>query len=193
MARRWLLVTISTARATSTLRVYVWRRLRSLGGLYLQQSVCLLPENKSTKSAVDRLLARVATEGGEGRRLRISIADADQERQLIEAFQAERADEYSEVCSRTPAFLEEIEMERKRGRATYNEVEESEADLERLQKWLKRIEARDYFDSPGRAEAVAAISEWEDAFAEFEREALAAEAPEAAAATEPTTSMRLRA
>ena len=45
-------------------------------------------------------------------------------------------------------FLAEIEMETGRGRATYAEVEESEADLERFEKWLTAIANRDYFDAP---------------------------------------------
>ena len=37
------MVSVSTADAAASLRVQVWRKLRSLGALYLQQSVCLLP------------------------------------------------------------------------------------------------------------------------------------------------------
>jgi hypothetical protein len=40
---RFLLVSASTAGAPAATRVRVWRKLRSLGALYLQQSVCLLP------------------------------------------------------------------------------------------------------------------------------------------------------
>ena len=38
----WLVVSVSTAGAAASLRLRVWRKLRSLGALYLQQSVCLL-------------------------------------------------------------------------------------------------------------------------------------------------------
>jgi hypothetical protein len=180
-AERWLLVIVSTAAASSTLRVHAWRKLRSLGGLYLQQSVCLLPERSETNRAVKRLLDRVWREGGEGRALTISITDPREERAVIEEFQWERADEYGEVVSRTPAFLEEIEMERARGRATYAEVEESEADLDRLRAWLSKIRARDYFGSPAAEEAEAAVERCAAALAKFEAEALAGEAPEQAA------------
>jgi hypothetical protein len=37
--------------------------------------------------------------------------------------------------------------------ATYAEVEESEADLERFEKWLAAITARDYFGAPAGAAA----------------------------------------
>jgi len=179
--RHWLLMIISTAGASSTLRVAVWRRLRSLGGLYLQQSVCLLPENPETRRAVTRLLDRVHREGGQGRALPITIADAAEEHRVIADFNHERADEYVEVVSRTPAFLEEIEYERGRGRATYAEVEESEADLTRLRTWMGRIRSRDYFGAPGADEAEAAVERCATELAAFEAEAFAAELPEHAA------------
>ena len=172
----WLLITISTG-PSSTLRVQVWRRLRSLGALYLQQSVCLLPERPEVVSAVARLIDRVNRDGGEGRVLRIGLLDADAERAIIEASQRERDDEYAAFVSRTPAFLDEISMERGQGRATYLEVEESAADLERLGKWLAKIRARDYFGAPEAMEAKAALARSATALAELEAEALAVQAP----------------
>lgn len=190
---RWLLVIVSTAGASSTLRVHAWRRLRSLGGLYLQQAVCLLPERPETTRAVHRLIDRVRREGGEGRVIRISIADQQDRDAIIAEFQHERADEYREVIARTPAFLSEIETERAKGRATYTEVEESDADLERLRTWLERIRARDYFGAPQAEEAQAAVERCSAALAQFEADALAAEAPEPAIPAQPATGRRLRA
>jgi hypothetical protein len=80
----------------------------------------------------------------------------------------------------------EIAYERKRQRATYAEVEESEADLERLHKWFARVRARDYFDAPGRAEAEQAIERCAAELAAFEAEALAAELREEGAPTATT-------
>ena len=55
MAESWLLLTVSTAGAPDSLRVQVWRRLRSLGALYLHQGVCLLPARPETARALGRL------------------------------------------------------------------------------------------------------------------------------------------
>ena len=173
---RWLLITVGTTGPSSSLRVAVWRKLRSLGALYVQQSVCLLPERPDTTSAIARLLDRVRREGGDARVLHIGLAPGD-EQAIIEAFHAERSDEYNEVCDRTPAFLEEIAKEQARGRATYAEVEESEADLDRLRTWLSKITARDYFDAPGRAEAEAEVERCAAALRDFENAALQSEAP----------------
>lgn len=186
---RWLLVTVTSA-GSSTLRVHAWRKLRSLGAVYLQNSVALLPERAETARAAARLLAHMRRSGGEGRVLAIAITDPAEERTLIDQFQAERTDEYAEIVSRVPAFLEEIVYERQRKRATYTEVEESQADLERLQTWAARVRARDYFDAPGRAEAAKAVERCASELASFEAEALAAELSSEAA---PSVSPRLRA
>jgi hypothetical protein len=176
MARDWLLITVSTPRGgTSTLRVYAWRKLRSLGAHYLQQSVCLLPATPTTTRAVARLVTRLRAEGGQGEMLRIHLTDAKQEAGVIDAMQRERTDEYREVVERTQQFHEELRLERRRGRATYTELEESDADLARHQKWLAAIRARDYFEAPGGEEAAAAVAACEEALAGFESEALSSE------------------
>jgi Protein ChrB, N-terminal len=182
-------VTVSTG-ASSTLRVHAWRKLRSLGALYLQSSVVVLPNRPETGRAVARLLGHLRRSGGDGRSMSIEITDPNEEQQVIDQLSAERSDEYREIVSCVPAFLDEIAYERKRQRATYAEVEESEADLERLRKWLARVRARDYFDAPGRAEAEQAIESCAAELAAFEDEAVAAELPEAHF---PAATTRLRA
>src|SRR6266540_2194052 len=93
----------------------------------------------------------------------------------------------------TPAFVEELATERARGRTTYAEVEESEADLERFRSWLSKIAARDYFGAPNAADAHAAVERCASELAAFEEEALAVEAPAAGATTpEPEPVRRLR-
>jgi hypothetical protein len=175
-SRDWLLITVSTpSGGSSTLRVYAWRKLRSLGAHYLQQSVCLLPATARTVRATNRLVGRLRPEGGQGDVLRIRLADQGQESALIGAFQRERSDEYREVVERTKQFHEELAYERGRGRVTYTELEESDADLVRHQKWLTAIKARDYFSAPGGEQAAAAVASCEQALAEFEATALAAE------------------
>jgi len=177
-SREWLLVAVSTG-GSSTLRGHAWRALRGLGAVYVQQSVCLLPALPEPLRVVQRLLDRLRREGGEGQLLRLQLTEPEAERGLIASFQSARDDEYAEFCSRVPAFVEEIEMERARGRATYAEVEESEADLERLRRWLGKIQARDYFGAPGRDLAAEALARCEALFREFESEALRADTGEA--------------
>ena len=186
MARDWLLISVSTpGGSSSTLRVYAWRNLRRLGAHYLQQSVCVLPTTTKTTRAATRLVTRLRAEGGQGRMFRIQLTDARQEAAIIDAIQREREDEYRELVESTQKFHEELQLERGRGRATYTELEESDADLARHKKWLAAIRARDYFDAPGGDEAAAAVASCEEALARFESEALAAELDESQSEARP--------
>lgn len=192
MPRAWLLITTSTAGASSTLRVWTWRRLRGLGAHYLQQSVCLLPATPETTSGVTRVLARLRDEGAHGEMLQIALTEPEQEAEVIEAFQRERSDEYREVVERTRGFHAELAQERARGRVTYTELEESDADLARHARWLGTIQARDYFDAPGGVEAVDAVSACRRALAGFEAEALRHESARAGGEAAPDGLPRLR-
>ena len=182
----WLIISASTAGAAGTLRVQVWRKLRSLGALYLQQSVCLLPGRDEVGRQVRRLTDRIEHQGGTARVLRMRFADPAEERSVIEEFNAARDAEYAEVLDRIPALRQELAQERARGRATYAEVEESEADLQRFRTWLAKIDARDYFAAAGGRAARAAVEEAAADLEAFEQAALHAEA------TEPTAELKPR-
>ena len=64
---RFVVVAVSTAGGPASLRVQVWRKLRSLGAVYVQQSVCLLPACRQVLRELRRLLAGVRTGGPHGR------------------------------------------------------------------------------------------------------------------------------
>jgi hypothetical protein len=108
--------------------------------------------------------------------MHIAFDDGDEEAQVVSELQAARDDEYGEVLERVPAFLNELRSERDRDRATYEEVEESEADLERFRAWLAKIDRRDYFGAPRRADAHAAVERCARALEAFESEAFARDA-----------------
>lgn len=182
---RFLLISVSTVGGPPSLRVQVWRKLRSLGALYLQQSVCLLPARDDVIRQVRRLVDRIRHQGGTVRVLRMRFADAAEERSLVEEFNAARDAEYAEVLERIPALRQELAHERARGRATYAEVEESEADLERFRSWLAKISARDYFAAPAGEAARAAVDDAAVDLAAFERAALHAEASDSPAERKP--------
>jgi hypothetical protein len=173
----WLLVSVSTAGAGAALRMQVWRKLRSMGALYLQQSVCLLPDRPEVAREVRRLLDRVHHQGGTGRLLHIALSLAAEQAQLAAEMNTARDGEYAEVLGRLPEFLAELDKERARGRTTYAEVEECEADLDRYRSWLAKIGARDYFAAPGGTAARAAVEAAAAELAAFEQAALTAVAP----------------
>jgi len=169
----WLLLSVTTGKEAS-LRVYVWRQLGKLGAVYLHQSVCLLPDLPQVRTHLRPVLARIHGQGGRARLISVRIS-GEEHHALVDEQQGDRDTEYGEVVERAPQFLDEIAMETARGRAIYAEVEESEADLERFEKWLAAIAERDYFHAPRGADARSAVQRCREALAAFEVAALAAD------------------
>jgi hypothetical protein len=179
MTESWLLLTVSTAGAPDSLRVQVWRRLRSLGALYLHQSVCLLPDRPETARALARLLDRIRHDGGSGRLLHAALTGPGEEAGVIAEFQQGRAGEYQELLDRLQELPRELAAERARGRLAYADVEESEADLARFQRWLAKIAVRDYFGCPLGRQARDAADRCAQDLADFEAEAFITDTPAA--------------
>ncbi|MFF7189816.1 Chromate resistance protein ChrB [Streptomyces sp. NPDC008222] len=175
MDTRWLVVSVTTAGAVSSLRMQVWRKLKGLGALYLQQSVCLLPDRHVVAAALDELRERVHTDGGRMRVVHVEIGDEHERGELAEEMTAAVDEEYAEVLERLPSFFAELEMESGRGRAVFAEVEESEADLERFRSWVAKIEARDYFVAPLGGQVRAELERAAAMLAAFESAALEGE------------------
>ncbi|MCT2592034.1 hypothetical protein LHJ74_19360 [Streptomyces sp. N2-109] len=149
----WLLVAVSTAGAAGSLRVHVWRKLRGLGAVYLQQSVCLLPDRPQVFGAVRQLVAKVNTDGGSARCLHMRIDDPVERDGLIGEFRQAVTTEYGEALEQLFTFRTEAAE----GRAAFAEAEESEADLARCEAQVAKIQARDYFDAPIGAEVRAEL------------------------------------
>lgn len=168
-------MSVTTAGAAPSLRMQVWRKLKGLGALYLQQSVCLLPDRPAVAAAVAELGERVRSDGGQMRVVHIEVVDAGERRELAGEMTAAIDREYAEVLERLPSLFGELEMETKRGRAIFAEVEESEADLERFRSWVAKIDARDYFGAPLGERARAELGRASDALAAFAAAALAGE------------------
>ena len=169
------MVAVSTAGGADSLRVTVWRRLRGLGALYLQQSVCLLPDRPEVARAVHRLAVQVRTGGGSVRVLHVRLPDSGEREHLVAEMCAAVEVEYREVLQRLPSFFDELEAETARGNFTFAEVEESEADLARFEAWLTKIAKRDYFDTPLAAQVRSELDRARGALRAFEAAAWAAE------------------
>jgi hypothetical protein len=187
----WLLVSVSTAGASASLRVTVWRKLKQLGALYLHQSICVLPARASTRRAISALTERVNQGGGKIRTLNIQITDPAHQASVRQELQAARDDEYNEVLQRFPSFFHELENETARGRTTFEELEESEADLTRFRAWLNKIEARDYFNAPLGDQARTQLARADHALAAFADLAIASH--DSTTTDQNTTTSRLRA
>ena len=168
-ADQWLLLIYRPPSTSSRARVAVWRELKRLGALYLQQAVCVLPDRPELRNAIDRVRERITEL--EGSSLFLTLKDVDEETGLhfVEGFRTNSAKDFAEIVEECETkFFKEIEFERFRENYTFEEAEEIRQDLEKLRRWLAKVEARDWFQAEGRDLAHERIAECERLLEHFE-------------------------
>jgi DNA-binding transcriptional regulator PaaX len=165
----WLLLIYRVPSDSSRARVAVWRDLKRLGGLYVQQAVCVLPDREDTRSGMERVRTRIDELGGSSIFLTLSDVDADARTQFVEGFRSQSAKEYAEIVEECDTkFVKEIEFERFRENYTFEEAEEIRQDLEKLRRWLDKVEARDWMGADGKELAHKKVDECEALLEAFE-------------------------
>jgi hypothetical protein len=164
---RWILVVYRAPTEPSTARVAAWRRLHRLGGLYVGPSVCLIPSGLAEPRALDEIADGVRSAGGSFDVLTVEAFAGETQALLADRFNSARDAEYAEVVERARALRAELEREGGVGKFTFAEVEENEADLAKLQRWLKKVGDRDLFGSAGRGPAEETVRQAADALQRF--------------------------
>src|SRR6266700_4796659 len=129
LQRSWVLVVYRAPKEPSTARVAAWRRLHRLGGLYVGPSVCLIPHGLTEPRVLDQIADGVRSAGGTFDALVVEAFAETAQALLVDRFNSARDAEYAEVVERAQALLAELEREGGRGKLTFAEVEENEADL----------------------------------------------------------------
>jgi Protein ChrB, N-terminal len=158
VTREWELLIYRLPAQPSRVRVAVWRELRRLGALPLQQGVVALPATEALRERLDEIERRIRDEGGSSYRFALPAVDDEQGARLRADWNALREQEYAEIVEECETkFAKEIEFEIFRGNLTAGEAEEIEADLEKIRAWFARIEARDLFGARKRTAAERAI------------------------------------
>ena len=185
---RWLLFIYRVPAEPSSHRTYLWRQLKLLGAVYLQQSSAILPDDPTLRDALNALGARVQEAGGEVSLLDTASPTEEWEAQLLARFREARDAEYGEVAENVERFEDEIRREERRGRLTFAELEDLEADWHKLEEWLARVERRDFFGTAGRSALVDALARAQKLFDAF---AQAVYLHEGALADEPTETTAL--
>lgn len=162
----WLLLVYRVPSEPSRLRAQVWRQVRRLGAIYLQNAVVALPDDPLAERSLRRLQEEIATEMGGSAQVFRSAALAGED-DVVAAFNAARDEEYTEIVSRCQGFLAEIVRETVARHFTYAELEENEEDLVKLRGWFDKVKARDRFAAHGAETAEQCLSECGAALEEF--------------------------
>ena len=148
----WVLLCYRMPREPSTPRIAVWRKLRRLGVVQVGDGLVALPADARTREQLEWVAEDVEQAGGTAMLWTARPDSEAQERRLAAEMAAARAVEYRQVHD---AAIAATTAEGGRVAAA--------AVLRRLRAELRRVERRDFFPPPERAqarEAVRALAEW---------------------------------
>jgi hypothetical protein len=133
-------------REPSTPRIALWRKLRRLGAVQLQDGLIALPLDARTREQLEWLAEEVTDAGGQAAIWLAEPATAAQERALAQRMAAAVAADYRAVAAATVAARSQPSGPRRR-------------TVGRLRRELRRIGLRDHFPPPERKQAHTAVAE----------------------------------
>lgn len=158
----WLLLTYKVPAEPAAQRVGLWRRLKGMGAVYLQNGVCLLPKTDDHARRLKMLENDIAGMGGEAVILDTVALDRRQQEKVVDRFKADRDDAYREFIDKCDDFIAEIDKETVSEHFTYNELEENDVDLKKLQGWLEKIKKLDFYGGRLASEAAKRLTTCEN-------------------------------
>jgi Protein ChrB, N-terminal len=170
----WLLLIYRVPPEPTRLRSTVWRRIKSLGAIYLQNSAAALPATAANERALRKLRREILDMSGTAFLLSCDVLAGEQD--VHDAFQAARNDEYEEIVDRCEDFLQQVKKEYADNHFTYAELEENEVDLVKLRNWFAKVRERDAFDADGRNAAEKALETCTDSLEAYAARVYAEEA-----------------
>ena len=149
----WVLLIYKVPPEPPKKRIAIWRRLKSIGAVYLQGGVCLLPKTDDHVRGLKMLENEIAETGGDAVILETVGLDQNQEEKVLARFKADRDEQYVEFIDKCADFEGEIAKETSANHFTYAELEENDVDLKKLQGWLDKIRKLDFYGAGLRREA----------------------------------------
>lgn len=145
----WIALSFSLpSGSSSSKRVAVWRRLQKIGAVSPTGSLYLLPEGEEHREAFDWLAQEIGDAGGEALVMRIDRFEGEAEARVVEAFRSARGEDFQKIAA------EAAEAERA-GRTGL------EDRLEKLRRRFAEVVRIDFFQTPEKAAATAALSRLE--------------------------------
>jgi hypothetical protein len=182
----WLLLLAQLPSSPSSARVALWRRLRGIGAAGVLNGAWVLPYGPAHAEFFEQLRATVHTQGGTAFVLTVSAPAPEVNETFVRRFCADRSREYDEFGERGAAFLDEIGKETRAGKFTFAELEEGEQDLEKLARWLAKVQARDFFPDERRPQSEEMLERCRAVLDGFARAVYTAEGVQAPAEPEPS-------
>jgi Tfp pilus assembly protein PilN len=162
----WRVITYRLPPEPSRHRVAVWRELRRLGAVALQQGTWAVPDGEPFEAGLSQVVEEIKAAGGQP--VVLAVVDEEASAAQLEAlFTAQREAEWAEFLSDCGKYEAELAGEVAKGKLTLAELDEEEQSLDRLRRWYRTIRARDLFAAPSAAAAEARLKDCAEALERF--------------------------
>jgi Protein ChrB, N-terminal len=165
----WLVLTYKVPPEPARKRIALWRRIKAMGAVYLQNGICLLPKTDDHLRRLKMLENEIAEMAGEAVLLEAVALDRAQEEKILARFNQDRNEAYHEFLEQCEGFEAEIAKERAAGKFTFAELEENDEDLRKLRRWFEKIHKLDFHGASLASEAAERLCQCEallDTFAQ---------------------------
>lgn len=162
----WRLISYRLPAEPSRHRVAIWRELRRLGAVSLQQGTWAVPPGEPFDAGLAQVASVISAAGGQP----VVLVVADDETSvsaLRDLFTAEREAEWAEFLSDCGKYEAELSAEIGKGKLTLAELDEEEHSLDRLRRWYRAIRGRDLFGAPSAQAAEQRLKECAEALEDF--------------------------
>ena len=146
--QRWLILIYRLPREPSRPRVAAWRKLKTLGALYLQDGVVALPEDAVTREQLEWLQVQIREASGDAVLWEAHPTTSRENEALVEAFRSSREEAYRALIANAKRIQRKAELGGSQGLLE---------ELDKLEREFRAERRRDYFRSPLRKEAAAAL------------------------------------
>ena len=166
----WLLFTYWLPAEPSRKRVFIWRQLKKLGALSMEGAGWLLPKAEPIATKIKDILNSVEEMEGTANLYSVTDFSEIQEQRAIARFKQEREREYAEIIKECHKMLRHIERERQQQEFNFEEVQELEGDLGKINRWLSEAKERDFWDVTAREKVEKLKSKAETDLATFTQE-----------------------
>ena len=143
MLQPWLLLLLSLPPRPSSLRVRAWRRLKALGAVALKSGAYLLPFSPDRYEQFQWLAQEIQKDRGEATLLKVDRVENMKHLEVVRLFHEARNVDYASLTDRY----------RKLGSGKRPRAAE---ELARLARELDRLADIDFFEAPGRQQALRA-------------------------------------
>lgn len=122
----WLLLHYNVSAKPSARRVYIWRKLKRLGALLLQNAIWILPDTPRTAEQFQWLVTEIQEMKGDALLWKSNLVLGIQEDALVSQFVEQVNGEYAELLKK---------------------LNRKNPDLAELSRQYQQIQGKDYFDS----------------------------------------------